>query len=256
MPEIDGPELVRRLRADPDRPYSYFILVTATDQQANAMKAIEAGADDYLTKPIDFEELEVRLVNARRITELHRRLGEQRADLERLNAEIGETARTDTLTRLGNRLRLDEDSAALDSRFKRYGHRYALAMLDLDHFKAYNDELGHMAGDSLLQAVAQAIVRTIRAGDAAYRYGGEEILVVLDMQSGQSAVTATERILEAIRALHINHPGNPPHGIVTASAGVAGVGDALPDYRAVLAAADAALYRAKDSGRNTLELAD
>jgi len=255
LPEIDGPELVRRVRADPNRPYSYFILVTASAQEANAMRAIEAGADDYLTKPIDFDELEVRLVNALRVTELHRRLAEQRADLERLNAEIGETARTDRLTRLGNRLRLEEDVAGLDSRYTRYGHRFAVAMFDLDHFKAYNDERGHLAGDGLLAAVAGTIATTIRSGDVAYRYGGEEILVVLDMQTGQSAATATERVLQAIRGLGVPHAGNPPHGIVTASAGVAGASDVLPSFSAVLAAADAALYRAKEAGRNRLEIA-
>jgi GGDEF domain-containing protein len=125
----------------------------------------------------------VRLVSACRVTELHRRLAAQNEQLGRLNERLFEESREDPLTRLGNRLRLDEDLEVLQARSRRYGHSYAIALCDVDSFKAYNDHYGHLAGDEGLKKVAWAITRHCGGGDTAYRYGGEEFLIVLPEQT-------------------------------------------------------------------------
>ena len=112
---------------------------------------MDAGADDYLTKPYDPEALATRLIAAERVTALHHRLAAQQAELERLNGILRDDSRRDHLTGLGNRLRQDEDLAMLASRAERYGHGFAVVLLDIDRFKAYNDAAGHLAGDDVLR---------------------------------------------------------------------------------------------------------
>jgi HPt (histidine-containing phosphotransfer) domain-containing protein len=124
-----------------------------------------AGADDYLVKPVEFFNLQSRLIAARRVTALHAELASYRAELSRL-------AHIDPLTRLGNRLSMEEELTALNAPGRRYGHRYCLAMCDVDLFKTYNDTLGHHAGDEALQAVVARMKREVRSGDGVYRYGG------------------------------------------------------------------------------------
>jgi two-component system chemotaxis response regulator CheY len=202
---------------------------------------MEAGADDYLTKPIEPLDLQAALVAAKRVTDLHRQLARYRSELERLNADLADLARRDALTGLGNRLRLDEDLAQLHWRCTRYGWTYSLAVIDIDHFKAHNDAHGHLAGDEVLRQVALALQQAARRGDGVYRYGGEEFVVVLPGQGIEQGRTAAERLRLGVEA------ATP----VTVSAGVAGfVADQDPGPEAVLARADEALYRAKAAGRN------
>jgi diguanylate cyclase (GGDEF)-like protein len=148
-----------------------------------------------------------------------------------------------------NRLRLREDLKALEGRVERYGHRYAALLCDIDRFKLYNDACGHLAGDEVLRAVADALVGACRRGDAVYRYGGEEMLVVLPEQSRESAVAAGERARTAVEALSIPHPGIEPPGLVTISIAV-GVWrrGQVGGFEPVLRRADEALYRAKERG--------
>ena len=250
MPGIEGDELCRRVRAWRG-PYSYFIMLSALGDKDHVMRGMRAGADDYLSKPLQLDELEARLATASRVTRLHRRLAEQQAQLERLNRALHEQARSDPLTRVGNRLRMREDLKALEGRVERYGHRYAALLCDIDRFKLYNDACGHLAGDEVLRAVADALVGACRRGDAVYRYGGEEMLVVLPEQSRESAVAAGERARTAVEALSIPHPGIEPPGVVTISIGV-GVWrrGQVGGFEPVLRRADEALYRAKSEGRN------
>jgi two-component system cell cycle response regulator len=253
MPGIEGDELCRRVRAR-EGPYAYFILLTSLQDKAHAMRGMEAGADDFLTKPLDRDVLETRLAAASRITGLHRRLAQQQSELESLNRRLFDQARVDPLTEVGNRLRLREDFKALEDRVERYAHAYAVALCDIDRFKAYNDNQGHVAGDEVLRAVAATLVRNSRPGDSVYRYGGEEMLVVLAEQSLDSAVTAAERMRNGVEDLKIAHPGMTEigaPGLVTISIGVAagrGPGDGGADR--ALRGADEALYRAKQDGRN------
>ena len=139
MPGVDGLELCRRVRADGREGYTYFIFLTALGDREHLLQGLEAGADDYLSKPLDRDELGMRLTSALRVTELHRRLAVQNEELEQLNRMLFEQSRQDPLTSLGNRLRLREDLQVLQSRADRYGHSYAVVLLDVDFFKAYND---------------------------------------------------------------------------------------------------------------------
>jgi two-component system cell cycle response regulator len=254
MPGIDGIELCRRVRQDARPGYTYFIFLTALGDKAHLLTGIEAGADDYLTKPLDRDELKVRLISASRVAALHGQLAQQRGELERLNKELFVQARTDSLTQLANRLKLREDFEVLRSRVERYGHKYCAVMCDIDFFKLYNDNYGHIAGDQVLQAVAKTIVKECRSGDQVYRYGGEEFLIIMPEQTIETAMLGAERINRAVEGLKIPHLANRLQGIVTLSLGVAvlgSVGERSVD--ALLNSADAALYRAKELGRNRVE---
>jgi two-component system chemotaxis response regulator CheY len=252
MPLVDGPELCQRIRAHPDSGYTYVILLTALGDKAHFLEGMEAGADDYLSKPFDPEELRARLTAAGRVLSLHRRLAQQNEELGALNTALAESARTDPLTGLGNRLRLWEDLQVAHSQVQRYGYQYAVALCDVDQFKAYNDRYGHVAGDEALRAVARAIAGQARSGDRAYRYGGEEFLVLLPAQAGFGAAIALNRIRQAVEALGITHEGNPPIGVLTISGGIAVTGDHVGDAQALVSQADAALYQAKEAGRNRI----
>ena len=167
-----------------------------------------------------------------------------RHELARLNAQLAEDSRRDTLTGLRNRRALEEDIHAVEAQALRRGGSFAVALIDVDRFKPYNDRLGHLAGDDALRALAGAIRGELRAGDVAYRYGGEELIVVLADASAGDAVSAGERIRAAIGRLALPHPQG---GEVTVSIGVA-AGER--DVPALLARADAALYAAKRNGRD------
>ena len=254
MPGVDGLELCRRVRGDGREGYTFFIFLTALGDREHLLQGLEAGADDYLSKPLDRDELGMRLTSALRVTELHRRLAFQNGELEKLNRMLFEQSRQDPLTSLGNRLRLREDLQVLQSRTERYGHSYAVALCDVDFFKAYNDRYGHLAGDDVLRRVADTISSGLRGGDAAYRYGGEEFLIVLPEQDARDAAATTDRLRQAVEDLGIPHADGTPRGVVTISAGVA-MSPEAEDADALLKAADTALYAAKEAGRNRVSRA-
>jgi two-component system chemotaxis response regulator CheY len=251
MPGIDGIELCRRIRSDPVDRYTYFVLLTAMTEVEHVITAMEAGADDFIVKPLERTALEAALIGARRVTELHEQLLDQRASLERLNSLLFDDARRDPLTLLGNRLRLSEDLAAAVSRVQRYGHSYSIGLLDIDFFKRYNDHFGHPAGDVALRSVSHALAGSVRTGDMVYRYGGEEFLILLPEQTLETATVVLERVRQAVQDLGLPHPDNPPTDVVTISGGAAAIDPAaqLP-VNEWLRQADQALYRAKASGRN------
>src|SRR3954465_7917590 len=238
MPRMDGGELGRRIRSQDDVPYPYVIVLTARADRDQALSTMEAGADDIVFKPLRREELERMLVGAARVTALHRRLHRD--------------ARQDALTGLGNRHRLAEDLAAMQARAERYGHRWCVALLDLDGFKGYNDGAGHLEGDALLRRVSAALSETVRGGDTIYRYGGEEFLVLLPEQTLETGALAGERMRAVVEGLAVPHPAG---GIVTLSVGVAGPAEGGEDPEALVGRADAALYAAKAAGRNRVEVA-
>ncbi len=194
-------------------------------------------------------------VQIERIRALNR-LGRRNADrLDRLNKILLVTARTDELTGLKNRLSLRRDLRAVRGRIARHGEQYGLLVLDLDRFKAINNALGHVAGDRTLRAVAEALLGAIRAEDGAYRYGGEEFVVVMEVAEPNEDLLAAERIRRIVEDLDLPNPGNPPSGRVTVSIGVARVGpdDLAADDDAWFGRADSAMYRAKAGGRNRCE---
>jgi diguanylate cyclase (GGDEF)-like protein len=250
MPGIDGQELSRRLRADTRAGYTYIILVTVLSDRQDVVRGMQAGADDYLIKPLHLSDLQARLIAAQRVTDLH-------TELDRHRAELAHLARHDPLTGLGNRRSLQDDLEVLHARSQRYGRRFALAMCDIDRFKAYNDTHGHQAGDQALGTVATTIAQELRGGDSVYRYGGEEFLLILPEQTLDTALVAVERVRSAVQRLAIPQPAAGPGGRLTLSAGIAAFDpDEAPTAEELLQRADAALYRAKSAGRNQLALAD
>jgi len=244
MPGLDGPELCRRVRASKRDSYTYILLATSLSADTDVIAGMEAGADDYLVKPVDLFALQTRLIAAQRVTELHHELGHAKLELAKL-------ARTDPLTQLSNRLRLHEDLVAVHERARRSRRPFTVALCDLDGFKSYNDTYGHLTGDEALRRVGLTIANHVRAGDGAYRYGGEEFLVLLPDETASETVVGMERLRAAIEGLAIPHSGRRPPGILTMSIGVAEWHPENDETTAeVLEAADSALYRAKEHGRN------
>ena len=255
MPGLTGLQLCRLIRERPTEHYVYFIMVSGQGLRDEILQGMTAGVDDYLVKPLDIDDLQARLIAAARVTGLHRQLARQRSELEGLNLELTAIARRDSLTGLGNRRALQEDLELLEARVMRYGHRYCMALLDVDYFKSYNDSYGHPAGDEILQIVAAQLGAIARSGDALYRYGGEEFLCIFPEQSMDSGTKAVERMRAAVEGLGIAHTDNPS-GLLTISGGLAMMDAAeTRSASAVLKEADEALYRAKQLGRNRVERA-
>ena len=258
MPAMDGLELCRQVRRrgeDAGAGYTYFVLLTAQETKESFVAGMEAGADDYLTKPLDRDQMRARLIAADRIMSLHQKLANQASELEQLNQQLFDEGRIDSLTRVGNRLRMTEELTVLHDRASRYGHSFCVALCDIDYFKKYNDSCGHQAGDEALRAVAQCLDHQTRTGDAVYRYGGEEFLVVLPEQSLEKAAIAMERMRWAVEGMAIEHPGREPAGVITISGGIAHLGpDDLKPIEQLLHEADAALYKSKETGRNRMTL--
>jgi two-component system chemotaxis response regulator CheY len=253
MPGQTGLQLCSNIRGHASDGYTYFIMVTAHGGADHLLEGMAAGADDYLLKPLNTDELRARLVSAARVTSLHRQLHSQRGELEALNTELSAAARRDPLTGLGNRRALQEDIVALEARVRRYGHRYCMAVLDIDLFKAYNDNYGHQAGDHVLEVVATTMRADARSGDALYRYGGEEFLCIFPEQTLVTATKAIERMRLSLERLRIPHIASP-FGVLTFCAGLAMLEpDATKSTDEVLREADEALYRAKQLGRNRVE---
>jgi diguanylate cyclase (GGDEF)-like protein len=239
MPGMDGTALSRAIRDRVSGDYAYVIVLTGAADEAAARQTMEAGADDLLLKPLDPAQLERKLIAAGRVTALHRRMHDD--------------ARHDAPTGLGNRLRLAEDMEILRGRVARYGHVYCIALFDIDDFKGFNDNRGHAAGDDALNSVAGVLAREVRSGDAVYRFGGEEFLVLLPEQTVETATLAAERLRAAVEGLRIPHPRG---GLLTVSAGVAGLHDKATSPEELFELADQALYRAKANGRNRVEVHD
>jgi diguanylate cyclase (GGDEF)-like protein/PAS domain S-box-containing protein len=186
------------------------------------------------------------------LTDVTLEAGAQAAELIARD-ELAALTRLDPLTGLGNRRALQEDLELLEARVSRYGHRYCIALFDVDLFKDYNDTYGHPAGDQILKIIAAQFRNKSRTGDSAYRYGGEEFLCILPEQGRAEGALAAERLRAAVMRLAIPHQKSPL-GVLTVSAGLAMLDPGHPRSAAdVLKEADTALYRAKKLGRNRVE---
>jgi diguanylate cyclase (GGDEF)-like protein len=177
-------------------------------------------------------------------------LADREAELERLNAQLVEDSRRDPLTGMRNRRALADDLLELEAHRQEEGC-FAVALCDVDHFKSYNDRLGHLAGDHALRTISAIVRATLRTGDLSYRFGGEELLLVLRGAGADEAHAVAERVRAAVKAAAIHHPKGVD-GVITVSIGVATGAD---DTDRLLARADAALYEAKHAGRNRIVLA-
>jgi diguanylate cyclase (GGDEF)-like protein len=244
MPGMDGLELCRRIRSMAGRPYTYFVMFTGRDGFEDRLKALAAGADDFLGKPFDPRELVARLEIARRLLVIQ-------DELERKNVALRELATTDELTGLKNRRSFFE---MLESHFAlaaRQRSPLSLVLLDVDHFKSYNDTFGHPAGDDLLRRLADVLRCTTRAHDTVSRHGGEEFAVLLPATGAVVARGLAGRLQETIERRYW------PHSPVTASFGVTTMTLQTGNALELVDQADRALYASKRSGRNRVtHLAD
>ncbi len=247
MPGVDGVELCRRVRRKGGDLYTYIILLTARQDEEDIVTGMEAGADDYITKPFKAGELRVRLRAGRRIIELQNELIEAREVLR-------EKATHDPLTGLWNH---EEILVILDrelSRAERDNGCVSVIMADLDHFKTVNDTHGHLAGDVVLRLASRRMLSLVRDYDSIGRYGGEEFLIVLPGCDGVSALDLAERLRLSICGAGMDTAdGMIP---VTISLGVAMSGKwSFCNPEGLVRTADLALYRAKANGRNRVEIA-
>jgi diguanylate cyclase (GGDEF)-like protein len=251
MPGIEGIELCKRVRALSDRPYIYFIMLTGRSDRDDLLASLAAGADDFLTKPVDTAELVGRVNVARRLISAQEELRKKSDELQRLhtelqlqNSQLAELATCDSLTGLKNHRYFRSALDAAVSFSNRKGLPLSLIMLDVDHFKAYNDSFGHPAGDEALIAVARAIRDAVRDHDIVARYGGEEFALLLPATSEEASRIVAERIRAAISS------GPWPHRPLHVSVGIATTGGRIATAARLLDAADDALYRAKSLGRD------
>lgn len=247
MPEIEGPEVCRRVREHPDRPYVYILLLTARSQKGDLLAGLQCGADDYLTKPFDVEELRARLHVGQRILDLQDNLIAARDELRY-------RASHDALTGVANRGAIFDAMGRERSRQAREGGSSGIIMADLDHFKTINDTRGHVCGDEVLREVARRMTSCIRPYDTLGRYGGEEFLIVAPASDGPGTLALAERIRHAIESEPVaTHAGDVR---VTMSLGAAVSDPKNPaESQELLQTSDEALYRAKEHGRNRSEIA-
>jgi len=241
MPHMTGPEVCRKVRETRREPYTYILLLTSKNTKGETVEGLEAGADDYIVKPFDQHELQVRLRVGKRIVDLQ-------MDLLQAREELRDRANKDLLTMLPNRPAI---AAALEqelSRCHRDRRTVGIILLDIDHFKRINDTYGHFAGDAVLRESAARLRGNMRTYDQVGRYGGEEFLVVLPNCDLEQATQQAERMRQ-----RLNNSTMIVDGVemrVSASFGVtvSDGSDRSPD--ALVRVADEALYRAKAGGRN------
>ena len=246
MPGLDGEKLLAAQRGRTGGDDMPFLFLTAQRDPERMARLLRGGACDIVQKPFYAAELLARL-------DLHLRLRRLQAELREKNATLARLSTTDPVTGLRNRRYVTEFLSLELLRAARYKTPLAVLMLDLDHFKRINDTYGHRVGDTVLQAVAEVLRGTLRATDVAGRYGGEEFLVVLPQTDLQGAAVLGERVRAAIEQTTIPVEGAEPLS-VTVSIGVAALGDGACSAEQLVERADAALYAAKDAGRNRVAL--
>jgi two-component system, cell cycle response regulator len=247
MPELDGPGVCREVRQRKDQSYVYMILLTSREAKEDVVAGLESGADDYLTKPFDPEELKARLRTGLRILNLEDRLVEARE-------EMRFRATHDELTTLWNRGVMTDLLGRELARSRREHVCTAILMCDVDHFKTVNDTYGHHAGDDGLKETAKRLLAAVRSYDFVGRYGGEEFLVVLNNCNPPYALARAEEIRKAIARTPVPSVNGPIP--VSMSVGLLFSEDwgRLP-LEELLQEADAALYAAKAAGRNCVKVA-
>ena len=242
MPGLDGLEICRRVRGAGREPYVYIVLLTARTESRDLVEGMDAGADDYLTKPFRNHELRVRLRAGTRILDLQ-------AELVRARERLREQATHDMLTGLHNRAAILDILRTELARSGREGQPLAVLLADLDRFKLINDTYGHFAGDAVLRQSAQRMKAALRRYDALGRYGGEEFLMVLPGCGGATACHQAERVREAVAAGTMESDAERLR--VSCSIGVACREKPAPeDADGLVREADTALYVAKNLGRN------
>ena len=260
MPVMNGFEATNRIRAyEAQQPWAWtpIIFLTASDTAENLITAIEAGGDDFMSKSVPELVLEAKMKAMARIAALRQRLSFA-------NRKLEEQASQDGLTGLANRRHMDlRTDHAWDEALRRKGS-FALFMIDVDHFKRYNDHYGHQAGDDCLRAVATALATVISATEEqgltqdafVARYGGEEFAVIIPNASEPAFNHLATALIAAVRDLNLPHEKNDAGGRVTISAGGVRCAPAADKLAPLFRQADARLYRAKNEGRNRAVVSD
>lgn len=249
MPSIDGNEVARRIKQNPLLPFIPIIMQTALDSTESKVEGLEAGADDYITKPIEFAELKARVRSMLRIKRLQEELEERERQLLEANERLRHMSRTDGLTGLENRRSIERLLEKSFAHGERLSEPLSCVMSDLDRFKSVNDEYGHQAGDAVLKQFAAILKKAAREIDAVGRYGGEEFIVLLPGTVLDAAVTFAERVRKEVEAHTFVFDGGSIRR--TVSFGVAGwPHPRIQSCEALVRAADDALYVAKETGRN------
>jgi two-component system, cell cycle response regulator len=259
MPGMSGLELCLAIRSSEAMGFVYIIMVTAHTDKGRVVEALEAGANDFLTKPFHHQELLARLNAGMRIITLEADLKREQRELHKVNAEMAilnsklELAATiDDLTGLANRREAMNQLRLLWASSLRQGQPLSCVMMDIDHFKHCNDTHGHEAGDTVLRQTSKLFNRCARAGELVSRIGGEEFLVLCPNATGATAAQAAERFRAVVES-NVIHLGQDMLRI-TISAGVAERSDEMTTVEALLKSADQALYIAKHAGRNRVVL--
>jgi diguanylate cyclase (GGDEF)-like protein len=239
MPGMDGVEICRRIRSANREPYIYILLLTARTESQDLIEGMDAGADDYLTKPFNAHELRVRIRAGRRILDLQEELLQAR---EALREQATHDGLTGLLNRCSIMMKLDDEL----SRSARNGSFVSVLMVDLDRFKSVNDTYGHLIGDAVLREAASRLRSASRRYDSVGRYGGEEFLVVLPGAEAPAARIQAERLREAIACTPFR--GEARALSMSCSIGLACSSHCAPEV--LIREADDALYQAKMRGRN------
>jgi diguanylate cyclase (GGDEF)-like protein len=244
MPDMDGYEVLRRLRAEPQTEHISVIFISGLDRPEDEANGLNLGASDYIAKPFNATVVTARVA-------LHLQVVRQRRMLERL-------ANIDGLTELANRRRFDEMFAAEWKRTRGSARPLSLALLDIDCFKQYNDQYGHPAGDRVLRSVARTAASFMRRpSDLPARYGGEELVLLMPDTDAVQARLLGERICQAIVELTIVHGASLVAPVLTVSMGGATLdAEGTESAAELLDAVDFQLYRAKHAGRNRVEWRD
>jgi len=260
MPENNVYRVFDYLKANENTRHIPVILLVSKDNIEEGINGLETGAVDYLCRPFHLREAIVRIKIHLQFKEYEDKLVRKNQELEKyssllmdFNSKLEELARKDELTQIWNRRAFNEQIAQLHNYSLRYERPYSIIIIDLDHFKKYNDFYGHQKGDIVLKKVAEAIEKTCRLTDFVARYGGEEIMVLLPETGEDEAIKIAERIINSVRELAIEHEQNQNIDIVTVSVGLATYrpkAESEEDWEALLKKADDALYQAKESGRN------
>ena len=240
MPAMEGTEVCRHVRKTVTDRYVYLIMLTLKSETEFIVEAMNSGADDFISKPFNAEELKVRIRAGRRICELEQ--------------ELRVKATRDALTGLYNRGAILEILQKEVARHTRENQPISVIFADLDHFKRTNDDYGHLAGDAVLREVARRINLTVRPYDSPGRYGGEELIVVLPTCILAEAIDVAERIRMSIA----DQPITTDFGIISSSLSIGVASIIIGNTNSVdelIQRADSALYRAKAKGRNCVEVA-
>jgi diguanylate cyclase (GGDEF)-like protein len=251
MPRMDGMEVARRVKGNPSLPFIPIIMETALATTESKVEGLDSGADDYITKPIDFAELKARVNSMLRIKRLQAELEDRERELLDVNEQLLHMSQTDALTGLDNRRHLEHRLEEMFAHARRFKEPIACVICDLDRFKAVNDTYGHPAGDEVLKQFAQILRGEARSIDRVGRFGGEEFMFLLPGAGTDAAGRFAERVRKQVESHTFTFNGGGTSIRRTASFGVSAWPHShIGTPEVLVRTADEALYVAKETGRN------